>query len=251
MPQKGFVINGKNMPLADALTAARAGEIPYPPALLLALFSDRCDPVPTPSALDGCLRRFELQRTTDYYTIPEKGLAAAYGTAFHSALEVAATAEDNVQESRLTATIDVDGTPYVITGTPDHVDEAASELLDWKTKNYVGVRFQPSESHIRQVNVYAWLYWKVKGVRLKHWRIVYIAPNMSPAVVKPVSGPLDAPELVEGWIAKRIRAWAGPVSEGKLPYPQDSFFEEDPKKQGLCNWCPVRAHCEAAWEEGR
>lgn len=256
MPQVGFVIRGQDVLYEDALALARDNKIPYPPALLRVLFNKRQDQSPTPSALGGCLRRFELQRQHGYFVAPEKGLAAAYGTAFHDALDHAATDEAGVQEERLTAWVDLPGLPegfnrLPMPGKPDHVDEAESLVMDWKNKNYVGKTFQPQPEHIRQVSVYAWLYWKVKGVRLQRWRIVYIAPNMSPAVVAPFEGDLPPMQEVENWIRLRLRLWASPVSRGDLPYPQDSFFEDEPKKQGLCNWCPVRAHCEAAWEGGR
>lgn len=250
MPFAGFVLDGRETPTAEALAGAKAGQGEYPYALLSLLADQRNDETPSATALIGCLRAFELKRTQAYYLDPTKLLAAINGTALHAALE--GKAHGGTQEARLWATFDFPDLPapfdrVAFGGQPDSVDPPV--ILDWKIKSYLSQKHEAQPEHVRQVNIYGWLYYVNHGVRLTDWHICYIGPTSK---AKPVNrrGKLADPAVVGAWVGKRVYQWAQAASLDVLPPPLPTVHETDPKKQGHCRWCDVRAHCQAALERG-
>lgn len=216
MPQKGFIINGGCVDFQDALALAARGEVPYPPAMLRALFNDRTDPAPTASALGGCLREWDWKRTHDWYETPERGLPALFGHGVHAMLERAAVGGQ--QERRLAATVDLDlPAPYdhlTVTGTTDHID--GDLVLDWKSKVYLPKRnWEPPARHIVQVHIYAWLASKQPNAApLSRWSICYFDQK----TVQTFSGDLRPLDGVEAWVKERLTAWGRHVL-GLEPLP--------------------------------
>src|SRR4051794_27735752 len=111
MPLVGFTIGNDNIPFMEALELARKGQLPYPPAFLRAIFSDRVDHAPSASSLAGCLRRFELKRQTDYYSTPESLIPLTNGNGWHKLLEEAGQHESGQQEIQMEAFLDFPDLP--------------------------------------------------------------------------------------------------------------------------------------------
>lgn len=253
MPLIGFRLGREEIAYDEAIALARSGAIAYPPAFLRAIFSGRNDQTPTASALAGCMRRFELQRTTPYYVTPESLIALTGGNGWHHLLEQAGKDEGGDQELRLQATLDFPDLPapfdrITITGTSDSIHPP--EVMDWKTTGYIGKQFAGRVSHFAQANVYAWLYARTfpDAAPLATFRIFYIGNNKETADMR---GDLKPIAHTEDWIRRRITEWAEPVSRGVLPLPVATIYEDDPKKRGECGFCELRAACEAALAEGR
>lgn len=247
LPQLGFRLGTDNIDYEDALALARTGAIPYPPAFLRAIFSGRHDSVPTASALAGCMRRFELKRTTPYYVKPEDMIALTGGNGWHHLLEQAGKDEGGDQELRLKGVLHFDlPAPFdriEITGTSDNI--RPPEIMDWKTTGYIPKNFTGRVSHFAQANVYNWLYAQTfpDAAPLERFRIFYIGNNKETANIV---GDLKPLAHTEDWIRRRIGAWSEPVSRGALPDPVATLWETDPKKRGECLWCECRSACEAA-----
>lgn len=252
MPQAGFSIGGRDVYFADVIAGVRSGEIDYPESLVRACYSDRNDSQPSASTLAGCFRQFELQRQHDYFPRIEDKLAPFFGTALHSALEAEdrkeAEGNPNIHlEVSLKRGLDLSPEKLVtLRGKADYINTTTGVGRDYKSKRYIPAGFQGSAAHRAQVNVYHWL-WCHNQQPLKTWEIIYFDQSRV-LTMRGEYAPLDE---VEGWLRKRLTFWHQHRAAGTLPPPLDSFFGKDKKARGSCEYCEVRRHCAAVFEEGR
>lgn len=256
MPQLGFIIDKQAYSFDEALAYAATGTAPVPVEFLKALIGDQRDSdMPSPSVLGGCLRKFILERRTDYHAALSSGLPAFFGTAMHAYLERFA-APGALTEQHLSATVPLGlPEPYAevtLGGTADYIDPeydgGAGVLRDWKTKVYLPQKdFYASGQHLRQLNTYHWL-WVQNGHRpLKYWELLYFSQTAEPRFFR---GELSDPEKVGRWVAKKLREWAQHHRDGTLP-PVVPEFDQRGARGALvapCSYCPVRDACVLAYE---
>lgn len=253
MPQLGIRFGSKTMTWDEARLASAAGQIPYPPPLIEEMAEQRDSQTPTASTLAGCLRRFELQRTTDYYEAPNKSLASIFGTAFHAQMDKHRRAhlkEGEHAEMRMKADVYIptsETTTQAVTlsGQVDFLREG-DIISDWKTKKYIPANFVPSQDHKAQLNVYNWLAAQNGFKPAVTGELVYVSQDW----IQRETFPLRRIEFVGEWITSRLREWAAPVAEGKLPKPVPQFFQQDAttgKLPAPCVYCPVIEACRAAY----
>lgn len=261
MPQVGFTLGQRNYSFTEALEHARTGTAEVPVEFLTALVPSREDRYPTASSLTGCLRKFELKRTTDYYEPVTNKLPALFGTAMHALLESQAV-DDALVEHHLTTTLDLEDETLpeeyriaVVSGTADYIDttfdEGSGRIRDYKSKLYVSKDLYPSKAHRFQVNIYHYLWVRNGHQPLKHWEILYFDQSRAPRYFR---GPLSPIEKVERWLRKTLHTWASNAAAGTLPPPIPEFFQRDPKTGkplSPCSYCEVRAACAARWKEER
>lgn len=245
------------MPLVGIVDAAGTVHDPadlsswkdYPVDLVRALVSERAmRPYPSASEVGGCLRRWELSRTTDYTVDPRARLAAMFGTGVHLVLERNAPAGALV-ELKLSRPVDLgDDLPnelrhLTVTGTMDYWEPDAGVIRDWKTKRYLRADHDIDAAHIFQVNIYHWLlagrpdYKPVKQVQ-----IVYMDQNK----VQGFTGEPWPLERTERRLVAKLRTWALAKAAGGLPATLDCFTPSG-RWQGLCGWCDVRDACRQAY----
>lgn len=255
MPQIGIRIGATTYTWAEAAVAADAGEIPYPPPLIAEMAQQRDSQVPTASVLSGCLRRFELQRTTEYYEAAHKMLSPIFGTAFHALMDVRrreALQPGEHAEARMRADVYIptSGTTtraVSLSGQVDFLREG--ELIsDWKTKKYIPKGFQPPQEHKAQVNVYNWLAHQNGLVPATEGELVYVSQDW----LERFTFPLREIGYVGKWIHDRLAAWAAPLEDGRLPEPVPQFYQQDQqtgKLEAPCVYCPVLEQCRAAYAQ--
>lgn len=257
MPQVGIRVGAKTYTWEEAHAAAEAGTIPYPPPLVAEMAQQRNSQMPTASTLGGCLRRFELQRTTDYYESGHKMLPAIFGTAFHALMDghrqkVLKPGEHG--ESRWHAEIAIpsfetggplrDNHRVTLSGQVDFLREG-DIISDWKTKKYIPQGFQPTQEHKAQVNVYNWLAAQNGLTPAKTGELVYVSQDWASTF----RFPLRDTAFVGDWIRTRLAVWADAVARGKLPPPVEAFWQQDEttgKMAAPCVYCPVLEACRAA-----
>lgn len=254
MPQIGIRVGAKTYTWAEARYAAELGTdgFPYPPPLVAEMAQQREAGTPTASTLAGCLRRFELQKRTDYYESGHKMLPAIFGTAFHALMDGHRKA--NLQpgehaESRWRADIYIptsDSTTQAVSlsGQVDFMREG-DVISDWKTKKYIPQGFTPPQEHKAQVNVYNWLAAQNGLVPAVTGELVYVSQDWASRF----TFPLKDTAFTGDWIRSRLAVWAGAVARNALPPPVDAFWQQDEatgKLPAPCVYCPVLEACRAA-----
>lgn len=251
MPQRGFLIANRQIPLEACLTDRHVTSR-YPAQLLRTLFNKRNDQTPSASTLSGCMRRFELKRTTDYFVAPEASLPATFGTALHALLATTVHDDGVLLEHSMSRPITLDlPAPFdavTVSGTADYIDQERRLIRDWKTKRYLPTGFIPPVAHLSQVAVYAWLWAQEHPeVPLREYEIVYLDQGS----VFVTRGKLFDLHATEQYLRAALMRWAGPVSRGALPTPIDDFYRSDDLPRGECAYCEVRAQCQREWNRGR
>lgn len=253
MPQLGFLIDNQAYSFDEALAYAQTGTAPVPVEFLKALIGDqRTSDIPSPSVLGGCLRKFMLERRTDYYTTLTDGLPALFGTAMHAYLERYA-AEGALVEQHLQAPLPLDlPEPYtqvLLRGTADYIDPAydggAGVLRDYKTKVFLpapGKEFYLTDGHRIQLNTYHWLWVQTGHSPLKYWEVLYTSQTAEPRYFRGELAPLDK---VEKWLRRRFREWATHHRDGSLPPVVPEFHQRGSRGALVapCSYCPVRDQC--------
>lgn len=142
------------------------------------------------SSLGGCRRKVWLQLQNTPETNPTSSLAAIMGTAIHAAIEKAFEGADNILiEHR----VELDGLPPA---TIDFFDEAAGEVVDWKTTKKSGLAYFPSTQQRWQVQVYGYLMAK-SGFQVNRVSLVAIARDGDEDDVKVHTEPFDEAVALE------------------------------------------------------
>lgn len=116
----------------------------------------------------GCHRFQTLAEGHDYYEDPEDFKARFKGTLVHAGLDaITDPEEDAINEVRFFKDIDIDGTTYTISGTPDVIlpefrsGDGKGRIIDGKSagRRKLHQDMEASDDHVRQVNIYRWLLW--------------------------------------------------------------------------------------------
>ncbi len=254
MPQVGIKFAGRDMAWEEARAEAENPEFPFPPPLVEAMAQQRQDQVPSVSALVGCLRQFELKRTTAYYEEGTAMLPALFGTAFHEymdAMRQRITKPGDLIERRLDTLVEVDtvveGSRKVLfSGKPDFF--APGRLVaDWKSKMFIPQGFTPPLANIRQVNIYNWLAAEVGYQEAPQLELTYV----SQAWVMRHTEVTAALSRVGAYVRKRLNQWAAARASNVLPPPVPELFLNDARGNlaAPCRYCPVREACLAALKD--
>lgn len=160
MPLVGYICcrDGKTREFSECIKANREGLCQHSLSLLSAMKMNaerRAGIGISSSVLNMCPRQHILSERNDYYEAPQDFYNRWRGSFGHYAIEMGGPYPGIVQEVRFYRTIDVDGTPFTISGQPDWVDVDKRHISDAK---FVGrAPKQPYQDHENQVNVYAWL----------------------------------------------------------------------------------------------
>jgi hypothetical protein len=247
MPLVGIIEEGEELLWDDALALSLKGMTEFPYPLLAAIRASNKDRYPiSASKLGHCPRQSYYQATVDYYVVPGGQLAPMMGTWAHTLVEEN-TPPNTMAELELSWT-----TPegVRVTGTADLVDVPNSTLSDWKTTRWMVPAKLPYGTHASQVNVYRWLLWKDKGIKVDRLQICYVD----------VSGPDKKKGTHNGYYAVDIDVWDDSVID---PYIRENalllhqlIYEGNctlPKRVGgdkkwMCRFCPPRIY-EACYAE--
>lgn len=246
MPQVGIRIGSRELTWEEAAIEAERGAIPYPPPLIAEMAQQRDSQTPTASTLAGCLRRFELQRTTPYYEAAHKALPSIFGTAFHALMDTHRQRnlkEGEHAETRWSAVVD-EYRPITLSGQVDFLREG-DIISDWKTKKYIPKGFEPPQEHKAQVNVYNWLAAQNGLTPARTGELVYVSQDW----IERFTFPLKEQGYVGDWIRARLGIWADSVARDSLPAPVPQFYQQDEATGRLaapCAYCPVIEACRAA-----
>ena len=122
----------------------------------------------SPSSINGCHRRYSLQRDEPYYLDVEKAWPISRGVLMHDAMRMEPVPDGAigvVRELRLAATVDTEYGPKDFSGQIDEILLKRVEdgvlhvqITDWKTKSDIShSMLEPEPMHVYQVNFYAWL----------------------------------------------------------------------------------------------
>lgn len=168
MPLAGYICcrDGEPRDFDDCIHANRKGLCRHSLPLLSAMKmnSERRSGIGiSSSVLNMCPRQYILGERNDYYEAPEDFYNRWRGSFGHYAIEMGGPYPGVVQEVRFYRTIDVDGTPFTISGQPDWVDVETRHISD--AKFVARSPKQPYQDHENQVNVYAWL---LEGGYIRH-----------------------------------------------------------------------------------
>lgn len=250
MPITGILDKAGNVHGLDDLS--QYNDMPHD--LALSLVHER-EPraVPSASALGSCLRRFELERVTDYAVNPLKRMAAFYGNGVHGYLEkmMARVAPGVRTETPLAATIylGMDLAPQyeevTITGIMDYWDRDGGAIRDWKTKVYIPVKdgvaqIAPTPAHIFQVNTYHWMLSQHPDYApVNRMEIVYL-DNKTVAGFAMDPWPLAK---TEAKVRGVLRTWAAHRLAGTLPPVLDGFTMKGKPTAAPCSYCDLLAVC--------
>lgn len=158
-------------------------------------------PVLRVSSLTGCVRKswYSLRAERRLET-PSDHWARLRGTIFHAALEQMG---DGHVERRLTAFLYDTAVAAFISGRIDGYDPETASLTDYKTARRLPSSLRPS--HLRQVQLYAWLLWKNGYGVSRSLRIVYISMAAVRSFEAATPTESDLVRLEEGLLS-RIRA---------------------------------------------
>lgn len=133
------------------------------------------------------------------------------GKGVHTVLESGARPGDLFEE-RLKYTITVDDIEVTISGAFDYFNMLTKTIQDYKTTSvYTRQNADRLEEYKMQLNIYAWLLWKVKGIRAKALDNLMIykdyskAKRNAPANVEIISHQLLSLDEVEQFIVDKVR----------------------------------------------
>ncbi len=212
MSFNGFqcVVTGEPVAVADCIAHAisEGGQLaelgcPFTPAILRGIAKALEDqPIPNGSvrvtALLACAQRVQWQRDHPYPMDPRDGYNLFRGQIGHAIVESYHGAEILLSEERLSAEIG----GVTVTGQPDAVvDTERRHLDDYKTTKRIPR--EPYEHHIAQVNVYAWLLHRAKGVEIETASIVYLDMGG----VARLAAPVWSRRKTEKFLRERIASW--------------------------------------------
>lgn len=212
MPFNGFqcVVTGQPVAVADCIAHAvsEGGQLaelgcPFTPAILRGIAKTLEDqPMPNGALrvtqLLGCAKRVQWQRDHPYPMDPRDAYNLFRGQIGHTIVESYHGSEILLSEERLSAEI----AGVTVTGQPDAVvDTEHRHLDDYKTTKRIPR--EPYEHHIAQVNVYAWLLHKAKGVEIKTASIVYLDMGG----VAHLAVPIWSRRKTEKFLRERIASW--------------------------------------------
>ena len=204
------VVTGQPVAVADCLAHATSegGQLaelgcPFTPAILRGIAKALEDqPMPNGALrvtqLLGCAKRVQWQRDHPYPMDPRDGYNLFRGQIGHAIVERYHGAEILLSEERLSAEID----GVTVTGQPDAVvDTESRHLDDYKTTKRIPR--EPYEHHIEQLNIYAWLLKRAKGIKIKTAAIVYLDMGG----VARLAAPVWSRRKTEKFLRERIAAW--------------------------------------------
>lgn len=246
MPQVGVKYAGQNLSWEEARQRSEDPDFPYPPPLIEAMADQRNDGIPSASTVVGCLRRFELQRTTDYYGEASGELPPLFGTAFHEYMDKyrqRLIKPGELTETSLTTIVNTEAGEILFGGRFDFF--APGKLIsDWKSKRNIPQGFTPPNEHIGQVNIYNWLASTAGYEPAPTWELAYVSQGW----VQRFQRDTLPVERIGRYVRKRLDEWGTAKAQGKLPAPVPQLFELDAKGQQAapCRYCPVREACLAA-----
>ena len=246
MPLVGIIEEGQELLWDDALELSLKGMTEFPYPLLAAIRASNKDRYPiSASRLGGCLRQSYFQQVVDYYVTPGGELAPMMGTFAHQIVE-------NFPPPGVAVELELEWTTpegVRVTGMADVVDVPHSTLSDWKTTRWMVPAKLPYGSHAIQVNIYRWLLFKDKGVKVDRLQICYLD----------LTGPDKRKGTHNGFYAVDIDVQDDTIDtyirERALVLHKLIFEENEvlPKKVGgdqkwMCRFCPPRIveACEAA-----
>jgi hypothetical protein len=150
-------------------------DAPDPEVELLTALAD-C-PVIRVSSLLGCRRKAHFQT---WHDSPPRGASDSWplikGSVFHAG--IAATMPQQGREQRLQQRIQVGDTAVIVTGKPDLIQPTATgaAIVDYKTTGGMLPK-QPRDSHLLQLQIYAWLLQATLGTDTFTGRLVYLNGN--------------------------------------------------------------------------
>lgn len=265
MSSVGWIVGKETFTYEEALEMAHKEGFFYgfPPAALLAMRNHREDGHwLSPSAAGGCPRRRILETLEPFYSDLEGAWSPGLGTATHAWLERGdghkRSNDTFVKELHLRTTLDVqlrDGrtVPFELMGTCDYYDTEHERGYDYKTvsefdyyhrgKGMRVPRDLPSESHLIQANLYAFLL-RRNGMPLKEYYLWYARLDKSAE---------RRPHQVQLWEDEECYHIACELAEPLAWYketgelPQNKFDS----KNSLCRYCPVKAACRQYAKEGK
>lgn len=108
------------------------------------------------STITGCPRELALLEKYDYYEPIEEAWVKGEGSLIHAMLEQDPDPNPNhITERRLYRYLTIDGEDVRISGQMDVVDEKYKVLMDYKRKERVPTR--PDPTHELQYNIYVWI----------------------------------------------------------------------------------------------
>lgn len=249
MPQVGIKFGNRLLTWDEARAEAHNPAFPYPPPLVEAMADQRDDPHPSASTVVGCLRRFEIQRTTEWYGEANGELPPIMGTAFHDYMDrfrERIIQPGQLTETRLMTIVDTGYGTIPFSGKFDFFDPGVL-VSDWKKKSYISKDFEPPKEHVGQVNIYNWLA-KMNGYKpAPTWELAYVSEHWAARFQRPTAE-VDA---IGEFVHKRLRRWHKHSTEGTLPPPVSQLFQPDAKGKlpAPCGYCPVREFCLAALRE--
>lgn len=243
MPQIGIMYAGKEFTWDEARVVSENPSFPYPPPLIEAMADQRDDQVPSASSVLGCLRQFELKRTTDYFGESGGELPPMFGTAWHDYMEKYRNRilqPGDMTETRLSTKVKVGRKTLDFSGKMDFFRPGVL-ISDWKSKQYLPQGFTPPSYHVGQVNIYNWLAAENGYEAAPTWELVYVTQSW---VLRFQDATRPVAEVGE-WVRGRLAAWAAASGTGTLPPPVPELFQSDQKGKALppCAWCPVREAC--------
>lgn len=132
------------------------------------------------------------------------------GKGVHAVLETGARPGD-LYEERLVHTITVNGVNVKISGAFDYLNMLTKTIQDYKTTSvYTRENKERLKEYMMQLNIYAWLLWHVKGIRVENIENVMIykdyskAKHNAPSNVEIIKQKLLPLTEVEQFIADRV-----------------------------------------------
>jgi hypothetical protein len=263
MSSLGWVVDKETFTYDEAMSIAHKEGFFYgfPPAALMAMRNHREDgDWLSPSAAGGCPRRRVLEPLEPFYTDLIGAWSPGLGTAAHKWLEpkIRSNMDRHVSEVWLTTTLDVqlrDGrtVPYKLQGTCDYYDLEHERGYDYKTVSEFDYwhngrrervqRDLPSESHLIQANLYAFLL-RRNQMPVKEYYLWYARLDKS-AERRPHKVALWEDEECYHIACELAEPLAWYKETGELP--QNKFDS----KNSLCRYCPVKAACRQYAKDGK
>lgn len=243
MPAIGWKVGGKEYSYEEAFQIARKEGTfhDFPPAALRAMERHRVDgDWLSPSGAAGCPRQRILVRHINYHVDPEKEWVPGVGTAVHNWLQ---DNDDEHHEALLSTTLSVplrDGrvVPFELRGSPDAYDPEQRRVYDYKTVKTWNGRAYPYDTHVLQINLYAYLFER-NGMPVEDLIIWYIKQGGKDVRREAVKVPLWDMEEVENIAIEAAEPLAWYADNGEIPH---NVY--DP--QWLpCMFCPVIKECKA------
>jgi hypothetical protein len=239
MPLVGIIEEGQELLWDEALELSLQGMTEFPYPLLAAIRASNKDRYPiSASRIGGCLRQTYFQQVVDYYVEPGMQLAPMMGTFAHKIVEE--NPPPKVAVELELEWITPEGAK--VTGVADVVDVPNSTLSDWKTTRWMVPAKLPYGSHATQVNIYRWLLWKSKGIKVDRLQICYVDLTGPDRTEYKHNGyyavdiPTQDDEAIDSYIRERALILHKLIFEGN---------ETLPKKVGgrdkwMCRFCPDR-----------